>query len=121
MASDKFVKTVTPGELYWKVMDVNGQTSPISFTRNADGTISIASFSLFSINFNNNETKCLAVYNNVVAKKGDTSVGAITNNADGKVAVYDIMGRQLDTDINSMKGKLVIVKTANGTRKVLVK
>lgn len=89
--------------------------------RNADGTISIASFSLFSINFNNNETKCLAVYNNVVAKKGDTSVGAITNNADGKVAVYDIMGRQLGTDINSMKGKLVIVKTANGTRKVLVK
>lgn len=121
MASDKFVKTVTPGELYWKVMDVNGQTSPISFTRNADGTISIASFSLFSINFNNNETTCLAVYNNVVAKKGDTSVGAITNNADGKVAVYDIMGRQLGTDINSMKGKLVIVKTANGTRKVLVK
>ena len=81
MASDKFVKTITPGELYWKVMDVNGQTSPISFTRNADGTISIASFSLFSINFNNNETTCLAVYNNVVAKKGDTSVGAITNNA----------------------------------------
>ncbi|MDY4926990.1 MAG: hypothetical protein SO142_07205, partial [Prevotella sp.] len=38
MATDKFVKTVEPGVKYWKIYDMNGSTSPLSLTRNADGT-----------------------------------------------------------------------------------
>ena len=54
MATDKYVKTVEPGAKYWKIYDMNGSTSPLSITRNADGTLSIASFSLFEITYDSN-------------------------------------------------------------------
>lgn len=125
MKSNMFVKTVQPGVEYWKIKDMNGSDSPISYTRNADGTISISSFSLWKVTFDesyNEVNTCLALYEDVTATKQASGIGqVVSGNNDGTTRMYDIMGRQLDTDINSMKGKLVIIKTANGTRKVLVK
>ena len=123
MASDKFVKTVEPGVAYWKIYDVNGSNSPISITRNEDGSLSIGSFSLFEISYDaewNEVKKCLAMYENVVAKQtttGINSANASVGNAEG-VRMFDLSGRSIKSAGN---GRLVIIKTADGVKKVFVK
>ena len=123
MATDKFVKTVEPGVKYWKIYDMNGSTSPLSLTRNADGTVSISTFSLFEISFDaewNEVKKCLAMYENVVAKKSASGIENVNVSDDNgsDVRYFDISGRALKSAGN---GRLVIVKTAKGVKKVLVK
>lgn len=123
MATDKFVKTVELGVKYWKIYDMNGSTSPLSLTRNADGTVSISTFSLFEISFDaewNEVKKCLALYENVVAKKSASGIENVNVSDDNgsDVRYFDLSGRALKSAGN---GRLVIVKTAKGVKKVLVK
>ncbi|MCI6473916.1 MAG: hypothetical protein MSA31_09730 [Bacteroidales bacterium] len=123
MATDKFVKIVEPGVKYWKIYDMNGSTSPLSLTRNADGTVSISTFSLFEISFDaewNEVKKCLALYENVVAKKSASGIENVNVSDDNgsDVRYFDLSGRALKSAGN---GRLVIVKTAKGVKKVLVK
>lgn len=123
MASDKFVKTVEPGVKYWKIFDMNGSTSPISFTRNENGSLSIGSFSLFEISYDENwneQKKCLALYDNITAQKSTSGIDNVSVSAgnDNDIRIFDLSGRQLKSAGN---GRLVIVKTAKGVKKVLVK
>lgn len=123
MATDKFVKIVELGVKYWKIYDMNGSTSPLSLTRNADGTVSISTFSLFEISFDaewNEVKKCLALYENVVAKKSASGIENVNVSDDNgsDVRYFDLSGRALKSAGN---GRLVIVKTAKGVKKVLVK
>ena len=123
MASDKYVKTVEPGVKYWKIYDINGSNSPISVTRNEDGSLSIGSFSLFEISFDaewNEVKKCLAMYENVVANKSASGIENVNVSDDNgsDVRYFDLSGRALKSAGN---GRLVIVKTAKGVKKVLVK
>ncbi|MDY5034779.1 MAG: hypothetical protein SO064_09920 [Prevotella sp.] len=123
MATDKFVKTVEPGVKYWKIYDMNSSTSPLSLTRNADGTVSISTFSLFEISFDaewNEVKKCLALYENVVANKSASGIENVNVSDDNgsDVRYFDLSGRALKSAGN---GRLVIVKTAKGVKKVLVK
>ena len=123
MATDKFVKIVEPGVKYWKIYDMNGSNSPLSLTRNADGTVSISTFSLFEISFDaewNEVKKCLAMYENVVAKKSASGIENVNVSDDNgsDVRYFDLSGRALKSAGN---GRLVIVKTAKGVKKVLVK
>ncbi|MDD6896043.1 MAG: hypothetical protein PUD51_09295 [Prevotellaceae bacterium] len=121
MASDKFVKTVEVGAKYWKIYDVNGSYSPISITRNEDGSLSIGSFSLFEISYDaewNEVKKCLALYENVVATKLTTGVNSIVGETKtGTTYIYDLQGRA----VKSGKGRLVIIKTADGVKKQFLK
>lgn len=102
---------------------MNGSTSPLSLTRNADGTVSISTFSLFEISFDaewNEVKKCLAMYENVVAKQntaGINSANASVGNAEG-MRMFDISGRSIKSAGN---GRMVIIKTADGVKKVFVK
>lgn len=123
MTSDKFVKTVEPGVKYWKIFDMNGSNSPISFTRNENGSLSIGSFSLFEITFDENwkeQKKCLALYKNITAQKSTSGIDNVSVSAgnDNDIRIFDLSGRQLKSAGN---GRLVIVKTAKGVKKVLVK
>ena len=125
MATDKYVKTVEPGAKYWKIYDMNGSTSPLSITRNADGTLSIASFSLFEITYDSNWNevkKCLALYENVTATKSSTGIDhiAVSDKAQG-VKMYDLQGRSLSGKAlnGGMKNRIVIVKTADGAKKMI--
>ncbi|MGM9720322.1 MAG: hypothetical protein ACI3YP_06450 [Prevotella sp.] len=125
MATDKYVKTVEPGAKYWKIYDMNGSTSPLSITRNADGTLSIASFSLFEITYDSNWNevkKCLALYENVTATKSSTGIDhiAVSDKAQG-VKMYDLQGRSLSGKAlnGGMKNHIVIVKTADGAKKMI--
>ena len=123
MASDKYVKTVEPGVKYWKIYDINGSNSPISVTRNEDGSLSIGSFSLFEISFDaewNEVKKCLALYENVVAKKSASGIENVNVSDDNgsDVRYFDLSGRALKSAGN---GRLVIIKTADGVKKVFVK
>ena len=123
MASDKYVKTVEPGVKYWKIYDINGSNSPISVTRNEDGSLSIGSFSLFEISFDaewNEVKKCLALYENVVANKSASGIENVNVSDDNgsDVRYFDLSGRALKSAGN---GRMVIVKTADGVKKVFVK
>ena len=123
MATDKYVKTVEPGAIYWKIYDMNGSTSPLSLTRNADGTVSISTFSLFEISYDadwNEVKKCLAMYENVVAKKSASGIENVNVSDDNgsDVRYFDLSGRALKSAGN---GRMVIVKTADGVKKVFVK
>ena len=123
MATDKYVKTVEPGAKYWKIYDMNGSTSPLSLTRNADGTVSISTFSLFEISYDadwNEVKKCLAMYENVVAKKSASGIENVNVSDDNgsDVRYFDLSGRALKSAGN---GRMVIVKTADGVKKVFVK
>lgn len=123
MASDMFVKNVEVGKTYWKIFDMNGSTSPISFTRNEDGSLSIGTFSLFEITFDENwkeVKKPLALYENVKAQKSTSGIDNVSVSAgnDNDIRIFDLSGRQLKSAGN---GRLVIVKTAKGVKKVLVK
>ncbi|MDD6494417.1 MAG: hypothetical protein PUF55_07185 [Bacteroidales bacterium] len=123
MLTDKIVKTVEAGKTYWKIFDMNGSTSPLSFTRNEDGSVSIGSFSLFEITYDeswNEQKKCLALYNNITAQKSTSGIDNVSVSAgnDNDIRYFDLSGRALKSAGN---GRLVIVKTAKGVKKVLVK
>ena len=123
MASDKFVKTIVPGETYWMIYDMNGSNSPISITRNTDGSISFGSFSLWEMNYNTGNKKCLALYENVTATKVTTGVESVVSasNKQGEY-MFDLQGRAISGKaLNGMKNRLVIKKTAEGTTKMIVR
>ena len=123
MASEKFVKTIVPGETYWMIYDMNGSNSPISITRNTDGSISLGSFSLWEMNYKTNDKKCLALYENVTATKVTTGLESVVSasNKQGEY-MFDLQGRAISGKaLNGMKNRLVIKKTAEGTTKMIVR
>ena len=140
-ASDKFVKTVEPGAIYWKMKDMNGSNSDLTCTRNEDGSYSISSFSLFILTYDNADEKCVALYENVKATKtSEVSVesaqaapsikiaingGVITLSEKTSVLVTDMSGRTLFSGntqtISGLQPGAVIIRTAAGAVKGLIK
>ena len=140
-ASDKFVKTVEPGAIYWKMKDMNGSNSDLTCTRNEDGSYSISSFSLFILTYDNADEKCVALYENVKATKtSEVSVesaqaapsikiaingGVITLSEKTFVLVTDMSGRTLfagnTQTISGLQPGAVIIRTAAGAVKGLIK
>ncbi len=143
-ASDKFVKTVEPGAIYWKIKDMNGSNSDLTCTRNEDGSYSISSFSLFIMTYDkdwNTDEKCVALYENVKATKtSEVSVesaqaapsikiaingGVITLSEKTFVLVTDMSGRTLfagnTQTISGLQPGAVIIHTAAGAVKGLIK
>lgn len=57
---------IVPGELYYKIYDMNATTSPVKMTLNDDGTISIANFFIKVLNYNDNSEVAGAYYKNSV-------------------------------------------------------
>lgn len=142
-ASDKFVKTITPGEKYWKIKDMNGSNGNITMTRNLDGSISISSFSLFEITYDASFTetsKCLALYENVTATVGSTGIkntnvvekpqfkvvgNNITFDKEENVVVTDLSGRIIFSGktqtVSGLCPGVVIIRTANAAAKCTIK
>lgn len=123
MASGKYVKTIVLGETYWMIYDMNGSDSPISITRNADGSVSFGSFSLWEMNYNTSEKKCLALYENVTATKVASGVESVVSSGSKQGEyMFDLQGRAISGKaLNGMKNRLVIKKSAEGTAKMIVR
>ncbi len=61
--------TITAGELYYRIFDGNGGSTPISVKLNEDGTLSIGDIFIMQENFNTGEKKAVVFYQGVTATK----------------------------------------------------
>ena len=113
MQTDAFVGGAYP--MYLKIYDMNGQTSPVVFTANEDGTLSIADFFLANYDWSTYSIAGGAVfYQNVTATKCPTSIeNIVVENAVVK-GIFDMQGRKIDAitapGLYIVNGKKVLVK-----------
>ena len=117
MKAGSFVGGAMPE--YLKLYDMNASTSPIKFTLNEDGTITVANFFIkhlkYDENYNSSESAAV-FYQNIVMTKNDDSTGIeniVVENAVVK-GIYDMQGRKIDAitapGLYIVDGKKVLVK-----------
>ena len=99
---------------YLKIYDMNASESPVLFTANEDGSISIANFFLKNYNWDNAATSAAAFYQNVTATKCPTGIENIAVENKVVKGIYDMQGRKLGAitvpGIYIVDGKKVLVK-----------
>ena len=141
MNTGGFIGTIEAGKTYYKLFDMNATTSPLTLTVNEDGTVSINSFCVSIMDYDTQETKAVALYNNVTATSSSSSIEDITAapalniwSANGTiyvageaqtVEVYDMSGRTVfsgvASQVSGLNKGLYLVKVKNAVAKVAVK
>lgn len=113
------VKNVTPGELYLQLVDVNGKsTTRINIRMASDGTITMDDFGVYELNYTTSATNFHQFYQNVKLTKTTTGMESVNVNGGSDVTrIYDLQGRV----VKSGNGRLVIIKTADGVKKQILK
>lgn len=104
---------IIPGETYYKIYDMNAQTSPVKMTLNEDGTISIANFYIKVLNYNDKSETAGAFYKEVtLTTKEETGIDNIVTESYN--VIYDITGRRITeitkSGIYIINGKKQLVK-----------
>ena len=99
---------------YLKIYDMNASESPVLFTANENGSISIANFFLKNYNWDTTATSAAAFYQNVTATKCPTGIeNVVVENAVVK-GIFDMQGRKIDAitapGLYIVDGKKVLVK-----------
>ena len=85
--------------LFYNIYDKNEGTTALNFTVNADGTVSMDDFILFSTDYNAVGSAVKgALYTNVVLTKGDTTGidSVVEEVAPAVEGIFDLMGRKYD-------------------------
>ena len=99
---------------YLKIYDMNASESPVLFTANEDGSISIANFFLKNYNWDNAATSAAAFYQNVTATKCPTGIENIVVENAAVKGIFDMQGRKIDAitapGLYIVDGKKVLVK-----------
>ena len=99
---------------YLKIYDMNASESPVLFTANEDGSISIANFFLKNYNWDNTATSAAAFYQNVTATKCPTGIENIVVENAVVEGIFDMQGRKIDAitapGLYIVNGKKVLVK-----------
>ena len=141
MNTGGFIGTIEAGKTYYKLFDMNATTSPLTLTVNEDGTVSINSFCVSIMDYDTQETKAVALYSNVTATSGSSSIEDITAapalniwSANGTIyvageaqaiEVYDMSGRTVfsgvASQVSGLNKGLYLVKVKNAVAKVAVK
>ena len=107
---------IVPGELYYKIYDMNATTSPVKMTLNDDGTISIANFFIKVLNYNDNSEVAGAFYKNAVLVAAGSSSSVENVNTENNVVkgIFDIQGRRIEQitapGLYIVNGKKILVK-----------
>lgn len=107
---------IVPGELYYKIYDMNATTSPVKMTLNDDGTISIANFFIKVLNYNDNSEVAGALYKDVVLKAAgnSSSIENVDIEDNAVKGIYDLSGRKFEQvtapGLYIINGKKVLVK-----------
>ena len=105
--------------VYYRIFDANGGTEPLTLTINDDGSLTLSGFYVKKGGFGE-ETDWVAGYEDITFNKtttGINSANASVGNAEG-MRMFDLSGRSIKSAGN---GRLVIIKTADGVKKVFVK
>ena len=99
---------------YLKIYDMNAQESPVVFTANEDGSISIANFYLKNYNWDTTATSAAAFYKNVTATKCPTGIEDVVVENSVVEGIFDIQGRKVSEiaapGLYIINGKKVLVK-----------
>ena len=99
---------------YLKVYDMNATESPVLFTANEDGSISIANFFLKNYNWETTATSAAAFYKSVTATKCPTSIENIVVENNAVEGIFDMQGRKIEAitapGLYIINGKKVLVK-----------
>ena len=99
---------------YLKIYDMNASESPVLFTANEDGSISIANFFLKNYNWDNAATSAAAFYQNVTATRCATGIDEVKGESGKVKGVFDMQGRKIDAitapGLYIVNGKKVLVK-----------
>ena len=121
VAADGMSAEMTAGKLaggvypsYLKLYDMNGTTSPVRFTANADGTITIADFLIKNFDYTTNEEEYAVFYQNLVATKCPTGIDNVTVEDSAVQGIFDMQGRKVGQiaapGLYIVNGKKVLVK-----------
>lgn len=141
-----YLKTISVGESYLTLKDMNLSTSPVTLTHNGDGTVSISDFCVSYMTYDENwqqQHAAAALYSGVTATSSYATVGieeietapalkAWSANGsiyvDGEaqaIDVYDMSGRVVfsgvASQVNGLSKGLYLVKVKNAVAKVAVK
>ena len=99
---------------YLKIYDMNASESPVLFTANENGSISIANFFLKNYNWDTTATSAAAFYQNVTATKCPTGIENIVVENAVVEGIFDMQGRKIDAitapGLYIVNGKKVLVK-----------
>ncbi len=121
VAADGMSAEMTAGKLaggvypsFLKLYDMNGTTSPVRFTANADGTINIANFLIKNFDYTTNEEEYAVFYQNLVATKCPTGIDNVTVEDSAVKGIFDMQGRKVGQiaapGLYIVNGKKVLVK-----------
>ena len=141
-----YLKTITLGESYLTLKDMNLSTSPVTLTHNGDGTVTISDFCVSYMTYDANwaqQHTAAALYSGVTATGGFAAgidnVGTAAPSlkawaANGtiyvageaqEIDVYDMSGRVVfsgvASQVNGLSKGLYLVKVKNAVAKVSVK
>ena len=141
-----YLKTISVGESYLTLKDMNLSTSPVTLTHNGDGTVTISDFCVSYMTYDENwqqQHAAAALYSGVTATSSYATVGIEeietapvlkawsangTIYVDGEVQaidIYDMSGRTVfsgvASQINGLNKGLYLVKVKNAVAKVAVK
>lgn len=114
MAVGGMCGAIVGGETYYKIYDMNATDTPITITANEDGTISIPSFFIKVLNYNDNSETAGAFYQNVTLTPKASGIENVTTENNVVEGIFDMFGRKIES-INApglyiVNGKKVLVK-----------
>ena len=103
---------------YLKLYDMNATTSPILFTLNEDGTISVANFFIkhlvYDADYNTTESAAVFYQNVVLTKLDDTAIDNVAEDVKVIEGIFDMQGRKIDAitapGLYIINGATVLVK-----------
>lgn len=82
---------------YIIMTDAAGGANPVNVTLNADETLTMDDFAVYSFNWNDYSSAKLAAYSNVVlTKKNDTAIENVTVENTAVKGIFDMQGRKIE-------------------------
>jgi len=113
MATGGMCGAIVGGETYYKIYDMNASANPIAITGNEDGTISIPSFFIKVLNYNDNSEAAGAWYQNVtLTRKSEPVITLTAEVVEGTERTFEFASAVAGTKVSIDWGDGNIVEAA---------